>query len=63
MSEVHEGELAFVRLSDTIIKPLSLAVCAAPVRQLSSAANLVLDRIVSMVSELGGDGGTVVDRG
>jgi DNA-binding transcriptional LysR family regulator len=63
MSEVQAGALAFVRLSDTIIKPLSLAVCAAPARQLSSAANLVLDRIVSMVSELGGDVGTVGNRG
>lgn len=60
MSEVAAGELAFIRLSDTIIKPLSLAVCAAPVRQLSSAANLVLDRIVAVVSELGSEIGNII---
>lgn len=54
MSEVEAGELAFTPLTDTVIRPLSLAVCAMPVRQLSSAANLVLDRMVSVVSDHGG---------
>ncbi|HEX8047989.1 LysR family transcriptional regulator [Rhizobium sp.] len=54
MSEVEAGELAFTPLTDTVIRPLSLAVCAMPVRQLSSAANLVLDRMVSAVSDHSG---------
>ncbi|MDE1994859.1 MAG: hypothetical protein KGI75_20320, partial [Rhizobiaceae bacterium] len=47
MSELASGELAFTPFTDTILRPLNLALCAMPVRQLSSAANLVLARIVA----------------
>ena len=47
MSEVAAGELAFTPFTDTILRPLNLALCAMPVRQLSQAANLVLGRIAT----------------
>ena len=43
--EVARGELAFTRISDAVIKPLTLALCVAQARQLSHAANLFLARI------------------
>jgi DNA-binding transcriptional LysR family regulator len=45
MEEVRTGELAFVRISDVILKPLTLALCVAHARQLSVAANLLLARM------------------
>ena len=50
MKEVAEGELMFTVFTDAILKPLNLALCSVPVRQLSSAANLVLGRIGSAFS-------------
>ncbi len=43
--EVARGDLAFTRISDPVIKPLTLALCVAQARQLSHAANLFLARI------------------
>jgi DNA-binding transcriptional LysR family regulator len=45
IDEVRRGELGFVRLSDPILRPLALALCVDPARQLSIAARMVLDRI------------------
>jgi DNA-binding transcriptional LysR family regulator len=45
MEEVRAGELAFVRISDVMLKPLTLALCVAQARQLSVAANLLLTRM------------------
>ena len=45
MEEVARGELAFTRINDPVIKPLTLALCVAQARQLSHAANLCLARI------------------
>ncbi len=45
LEEVARGDLAFVRISDPVIKPLTLALCVAQARQLSHAANLCLGRI------------------
>jgi len=45
LDEVERGELAFTRISDPVIKPLTLALCVAQARQLSHAANLFLARI------------------
>jgi hypothetical protein len=51
MSEIATGELSFMPFNDPILRPLNLALCAMPVRQLSSAANLVLARIVAGFAE------------
>lgn len=45
--EIACEELSFIPFTDGILRPLNLALCAMPPRQLSSAANLVLARIVT----------------
>ena len=45
VAEVRAGSLAFVPLSDTVLRKVSLALCAVPRRQLSKAANLVFQRV------------------
>ncbi len=45
MEEVRLGELAFVALTDAVLRPLPLALCIGQARQLSHAARLLLDRI------------------
>jgi DNA-binding transcriptional LysR family regulator len=44
-AEVGRGQLAFTPISDPMVRPLTLALCQAPARQLSSAANMVLGQI------------------
>lgn len=44
-AEVERGRLAFTPISDPMVRPLTLALCQAPARQLSSAANMVLAQI------------------
>jgi DNA-binding transcriptional LysR family regulator len=53
MTEVRRGELAFVPLADPILKPLTLALCVVPYRQLSAAASLVLNRMEASFSVFG----------
>jgi DNA-binding transcriptional LysR family regulator len=45
MEEVSRGELAFITISDDMLKPLTLALCVGHARQLSSAANMFLTRL------------------
>lgn len=45
MEEVERGELCFTRISDTVITPLILSLCVGSSRQLSQAANLLLQRL------------------
>jgi len=52
MEEVRAGELAFVTITDAILKPLTLALCVAQARQLSAAANLFLARIEEGLSQV-----------
>jgi DNA-binding transcriptional LysR family regulator len=47
IEEVTKRELAFVRLSDPVLRPLTLALCQRPARQLSIAANLLLGQLES----------------
>lgn len=51
-SDVDEGRLAFVPLSGRGSRPLTLALCVAPQRQLSRAAHLVIDRLVIALKAL-----------
>ena len=53
VEETDRGELAFTRISDPVIKPLTLALCVAQARQLSHAANLFLSRIEDGIEHLG----------
>ena len=52
-SEVATGELAFIPITDPIIRPLSLGLCVVPARSLSTAANFVLARIEARFANLG----------
>jgi DNA-binding transcriptional LysR family regulator len=52
-SEIEAGELTFTRIADPAVRPLTLALCVVPSRQMSIAANLVLHRIESMFNTLG----------
>lgn len=52
IDEVARGELGFVPLSDPILRPLALALCVDPARQLSVAARMVLDRIEAALAAL-----------
>src|ERR1700678_656678 len=52
MEEVRAGELAFIRITDAILKPLTLALCVAQARQLSAAANVFLARIEQGLSQV-----------
>lgn len=53
ITEVRRGELAFIALTDPILKPMTLALCTAASRSLSSAANLVLNEVDNDFAQLG----------
>ncbi len=52
-SDVEERRLAFVPLQGRQVKPLTLALCVAPRRQLSPAAQLVIQRLTLAMRKLG----------
>lgn len=51
--EVETGTLAFVRISDSILRPLTLALCTATARTPSHAAGIVLTELENGFQELG----------
>jgi DNA-binding transcriptional LysR family regulator len=51
-AEVERGDLAFVPLANEAARPLTLALCVAPARQLSNAARVLLARIETAVEEI-----------
>ncbi|MGE9551139.1 LysR family transcriptional regulator [Erwinia amylovora] len=51
--EVREGILCFIPLKGMPVRPLTLALCIAPSRQLSRAAQRVIQHIIQAVEELG----------
>jgi DNA-binding transcriptional LysR family regulator len=52
-SDLEERRLAFVPLHGRQVKPLTLALCVAPRRQLSRAAQLVMQRLALAMEKLG----------
>lgn len=52
MSEVEEKHLNFVPLKNSVLRPLTLALCTAPSRQLSRAAQRVIQRITEVIDEM-----------
>jgi DNA-binding transcriptional LysR family regulator len=52
-SDVEEGRLSFVPLQGRQVKSLTLALCVAPRRQLSPAAQLVIQRLTLAMKQLG----------
>jgi DNA-binding transcriptional LysR family regulator len=55
MEEVERGQLCFTRVSDPVITPLTLSLCVGNSRQLSQAANLLLQRLETLFDKIGGD--------
>jgi len=53
-SDVEERRLAFVPLTGRDARPLTLALCVAPRRQLSRAAQLVIERLTIALKSLRG---------
>lgn len=45
LSEVEQGSIAFVPITDAVLRPVPLALCVGHASQLSRAARLALDRI------------------
>ena len=52
MTEVQEQQLCFVPLKNSVMRPLTLALCTAPSRQLSRAAQQVIQRITQAIDEV-----------
>lgn len=52
MTEVQRGELAFIRISDPILRPMTLALCTAGPRTPSHAAGMVLTEIEAAFYQL-----------
>lgn len=51
--DIEEHRLAFVPLQGKQVRPLTLALCVAPRRQLSAAARLVIQRLTAAMRKLG----------
>lgn len=51
--DVAEGRLAFVPFRQHLTKPMTLALCVAPQRQLSRAANLAIQALASRIDAMG----------
>ena len=52
ISEVEKGELSFTRISDPILRPMTLALCTASARIPSHAARIVLTEIENSFQQL-----------
>ena len=53
ITEVRQGLLSFTRISDPILRPMTLALCTATSRPVSYAADIVLREIQNGFAELG----------
>ncbi|WP_298167713.1 LysR family transcriptional regulator [Novosphingobium sp.] len=52
VTEVREGLLSFTRISDPVLRPMTLALCTAAARPPSYAADIVLGEIQTAFAEL-----------
>ncbi|KAA9000454.1 LysR family transcriptional regulator [Affinibrenneria salicis] len=52
LEEVKSGQLSFVPLQGKYIRPLTLALCTAPARQLSKAAQMTINEITAVIESL-----------
>jgi len=53
MTEVEQGVLSFTRISDTLLRPMTLALCTASARTPSYAAQIVLGEIENGFAQFG----------
>jgi len=63
MTEVKAGTLAFSRISDPVLRPMTLALCTATARTPSHAAGIVLAAIENSFADLGYPGSIDYDAG
>ncbi len=52
LDEVKNGQLAFVPLRNKLLRPLTLALCTAPSRQLSRPAQMVIQKLTAVMEEI-----------
>ncbi|MFG1172198.1 LysR family hpxDE operon transcriptional regulator HpxR [Erwiniaceae bacterium CAU 1747] len=50
--EVQRGQLAFVPLRGTLLRPLTLALCTAPSRQLSRPAQMAIQKLTTVLEAM-----------
>ncbi|MBK0033606.1 LysR family hpxDE operon transcriptional regulator HpxR [Erwinia sp. S43] len=50
--EVKRGQLAFVPLRGTLLRPLTLALCTAPSRQLSRPAQMAIQKLTAVLEAM-----------
>jgi DNA-binding transcriptional LysR family regulator len=53
ITEVKAGRLAFIRISDSVLRPMTLALCTATARTQSHAGGIVLTELENTFGELG----------
>lgn len=51
-TEVQQGQLKFITFTEKGIQPLTLALCIAPKRQVSKAAQMMMHRLIIKIEEL-----------
>ena len=57
LDEVKSGQLAFVPLRNKLLRPLTLALCTAPSRQLSRPAQMAIQKLTAVMEEMQTVGG------
>jgi len=57
LEEVKNGQLAFVPLRNRLLRPLTLALCTAPSRQLSRPAQMAIQKLTAVMEEMQTVGG------
>ena len=61
-SEVAAGQLCFTRITDPVLKPMTLALCTATSRTTSYAADIVLSEIQNNFAQLGFQDATMAEN-
>ncbi|WBW59655.1 LysR family hpxDE operon transcriptional regulator HpxR [Klebsiella electrica] len=57
LDEVKSGQLAFIPLRNKLLRPLTLALCTAPSRQLSRPAQMAIQKLTAVMEEMQTVGG------
>lgn len=52
LDEVKSGQLAFIPLRNKLMRPLTLALCTAPSRQLSRPAQMAIQKLTAVMEEM-----------
>ncbi|MDU2938270.1 MAG: LysR family hpxDE operon transcriptional regulator HpxR [Enterobacteriaceae bacterium] len=52
LDEVKGGQLVFVPLRNKLLRPLTLALCTAPSRQLSRPAQMAIQKLTTVIEEI-----------